>query len=67
MANPEWDNYKPRPKEKTPDEVIAGASDGEQVLFVNCPCCKKVLGVYIRQDKPHVALGPIVAVSEAPQ
>lgn len=54
-------------QEKTPEQHVAtGASNGEEVLFVNCPSCKAVLAAYIRTGKVPVALGPIEPVHQVP-
>lgn len=71
MPNPEWDNYDPKnfktEQEKTPSEHLAvGASNGEEVLFTNCPNCKSVLAAYIRIGKAPFVLGPIEPVRQEP-
>ena len=65
-AVPNWNTSTEPTKEITPDEAIAGAMEGEQVVFSCCPKCSATLAVYIRQDKPHVAVGPIAAVKTNP-
>jgi hypothetical protein len=50
-------------QKKTPEEVLAGASEYESVIWANCPCCNHAVAFYIRPSKPVVAVSPMIAVT----
>lgn len=57
------ENINTQPDKKiTPEEALSRVMEGEEIVWSCCPNCTSVLAVYIRTSKPHVALGPTVAV-----
>ena len=63
---PVAEQLSPVDKRITPEEALSRVMSGEELLWACCPNCNSTLAVYIRTDKVHVGVGPIVPVRPEP-